>query len=69
MVFKGYAGHFAYDEDLDIYEGIVSNCKDGISFQGKSADDVITAFKDAINEYLELCEKMGKEPQKTFLED
>jgi predicted HicB family RNase H-like nuclease len=68
MVYKGYAGHFAYDEDLELFEGAVSNCKDLIIFQGKSVDAVIIAFKDAINEYIEWCEKMGKEPGKLFLE-
>jgi predicted HicB family RNase H-like nuclease len=68
MVYKGYAGHFAYDEDLDLFEGSVSNCKDLIIFQGKSVDAVMTAFKDAINEYIEWCEKIGKEPEKPFLE-
>jgi predicted HicB family RNase H-like nuclease len=68
VLYKGYAGHFAYDEDLDLFEGSVSNCKDLITFQGKSIDAVIIAFKDAINEYIEWCEKIGKEPEKQVLE-
>ena len=68
MIYKGYAGHFAYDEDLDLFEGSVSNCKDLITFKGRSIDAVIIDFKDSINKYLEWCEKMGKESEKQFLE-
>lgn len=62
--YKGYAGSFSYDEDLDLFEGSVSNIKDLIIFQGKSVDAVIIDFKSAVNDYIDWCEKMGKEPEK-----
>jgi predicted HicB family RNase H-like nuclease len=69
LVFKGYACHFTYDEDLDLFEGVVSNSNEHlITFQGKSVDAVTTAFKDAVNEYIEWRKKMGKEPYEPFLE-
>jgi predicted HicB family RNase H-like nuclease len=68
LEFKGYTGSFSYDEDLDLFEGSVSNIKHLIIFKGKSVDAVIVDFKGSINKYLEWCEKFGKEPEKQFLE-
>jgi predicted HicB family RNase H-like nuclease len=64
--YKGYTGSFSYDEDLDLFEGSVSNINHLILFKGKSVDAVIIDFKRSITEYIEWCEKMGKEPEKPF---
>ena len=64
MIYKGYEGSFSYDEDLDLFEGSISNIKTLIIFKGKSVDSTIVAFKDSINEYLEWCKITGRDPEK-----
>jgi predicted HicB family RNase H-like nuclease len=64
--YKGYIGQFNYDEDLDLFEGSVSNIKDLILFRGKSIEALHLSFQDAINGYIHWCKKMGKEPEKPF---
>jgi hypothetical protein len=66
MEYKGYIGHFTYDEDLDLFEGKVTNVEDLIIFHGKSINSLRFAFQDAINDHLTWCEKIGKEPEKPF---
>lgn len=66
MKYKGYIGEFTYDEDLDLFEGSISNIEDIVLFRGKSIESLRLAFKDAVNEYIDWCKKMGKEPEKPF---
>ena len=67
MEYKGYIGLFTFDEKLELFQGRVSNIKDLITFQGKSMETLKYAFKDAINEYLNWCKKIGKNPEKPSL--
>jgi ribosomal protein S8 len=66
LEYKGYIGVFDYDEDADLFEGSLINIEDLIFFQGKSIESLTSDFKDAVNDYIELCKKMGKEPGKLF---
>lgn len=62
--YKGYIGHFTFDETKNIFYGRVINSHHLIIFQGKSIKETQEAFQDAINEHLEWCKKYGKEPEK-----
>ena len=66
MKYKGYTGHFNYEEDADIFNGNVLGIRDVITFQGRSLDELNTALHDSIDDYYEMCEKHGKEPDKPF---
>ena len=64
MEYRGYIGRFIYNEDREIFEGHVENIRDIVIFHGKSMDSLYFAFKDAIQEYIDWCRKMGREPNK-----
>ena len=64
MKYKGYVGHFTFDEKQNLFLGRVANTHDPITFQGKSVQALHQSFCDAVNEYLEWCEKYGKALEK-----
>lgn len=64
MEYRGYRGQFTYDEDQELFEGRVENVDDLIIFQGKSIESLQFAFRDAIIEYIDWCQKMGRKPEK-----
>ncbi len=66
MSYKGYTGHFKYDDRAEIFHGQVSGIRDVITFQGRSVDELKEALKDSIEDYLEMCEEEGKSPDKPF---
>lgn len=66
MKYKGYIGQVTFDEDAKIFHGEVIGLKDVITFQGESVKELEQAFKDSINDYLELCQERGESPEKTF---
>ena len=40
--------------------------RDGITFQGDSVAEVIQAFHDSVDDYLEFCAERGESPEKPF---
>ena len=39
---------------------------DSITFEGKSVTELKNAFHEAVNDYLVMCQRIGKEPQKFY---
>ena len=64
--YRGYIGHFAFDEKKNIFYGRLANTHDVITFQGKSVKETKQAFRDAVNDHIEWCKKHGKTPEKPF---
>ena len=46
--------------------GSIIGIDDNITFEGKSVTELETAFQEAVDDYLEMCHKIGKEPQKFY---
>jgi predicted HicB family RNase H-like nuclease len=66
MEYKGYVGHVVFDDEANIFHGEVINTRDVITFQGRSVEEIRTAFQGSIDEYLSWCKEREKEPNKPF---
>ena len=66
MTYKGYAARIGYDDDDGIFTGRIAGIRDGVGFHADSVDGLRQAFHEAVEDYLETCAKIGKEPQKTY---
>lgn len=66
MSYKGYAARIAYDDEDRIFNGRIAGIRDGVGFHAENVDDLRTAFEEAVDDYLETCAKLGKEPQKAY---
>ena len=65
--YKGYTGCVEYDEEENYFFGHVLGLKrDGISFEGRTAEELKKDFQDGIDDYLAHCQDNGKEPEKPF---
>jgi Uncharacterized protein encoded in hypervariable junctions of pilus gene clusters len=56
--------HFSADDE--VFHGKILGIDDLVSFEGESVKDLKQAFKYAVEDYLETCEAIGKEPEKTY---
>ena len=52
--YKGYTGHVEFDDEASIFHGEVLDLRDVVTFQGKSVDELFQAFRDSVDDYLEL---------------
>ena len=66
LTYKGYLGQVELDEDVGLLHGQVINTRDVITFQGRSVDELRSAFRDSIEDYLQFCKERGEEPEKPF---
>lgn len=66
MKYKGYRAVISYDEEDRIFIGEVFGISDSLNFHGSSIDELEEAFHDSVENYLEICEKTGKTPQKEY---
>ncbi len=66
LEYKGYHATINYDADDEIFVGEVFGVNDSLNFHGTSILELKEMFKQSIDNYLELCERIGKEPEKEF---
>ncbi|MFM2041731.1 MAG: hypothetical protein RLY86_307 [Pseudomonadota bacterium] len=67
MEYKGYvAGPISFDPDSRTFSGTVAGLKDVIHFEATDADGLVQAFRDSIDDYLDLCAERGESPDRSF---
>lgn len=66
MEYKGYYAKIQYSAKDEVFFGTIEGINDIISFEGVSTDELKTAFCEAVEDYLDMCKRYGKEPQKTY---
>lgn len=66
MKYKGYRAAIGYDEADRIFVGEVFGISDLLSFHGTSIEELEKSFHECIENYLEYCAKIRKEPLKEF---
>jgi predicted HicB family RNase H-like nuclease len=67
LKYKGYiGGRIEYDDELKLFHGRVIGLKSVITFQGSTPEEIEQAFKDSVEDYLEMCREAGEKPEKTY---
>ena len=66
MSYKGYSARVEYDDEDGIFVGRIAGIRDGVGFHADSVAELREAFHDAVEDYIETCASIGKEPQKAF---
>lgn len=66
MTYKGYSGIVQFDDEAEIFHGEVLGLRDVVTFQGRSVDELKTAFQESIDDYLDFCASRNEEPDKPF---
>ena len=66
MTYKGYAARIDYDDEDRLFTGQIAGIRDGVGFHADTVDDLRAAFREAVEDYIETCAKIGKEPQKPY---
>lgn len=66
MTYKGYSARIEYDDEDGILFGQIAGIRDGVGFHADTVEDLRVAFHQAVDDYLETCAKVGKEPQKPY---
>lgn len=66
MNYKGYAARIDYSEEDGLLVGHIAGIRDVVGFHGESVQALRAAFEEAVNDYLDTCTKVGRDPQKPY---
>lgn len=66
LEYKGYHAKVVYDADSKSLHGKIEGIKDFVNFEAEIIADVEKEFHTAVDDYLALCEELGKSPDKEF---
>jgi len=66
MTYRGYAARIEYSDEDRCFVGHIAGINDVVGFHGESVAELRTAFEEAVEDYLEACEKLGRSPQKPY---
>ena len=63
---KDYLATIELDPDAGLFHGEVMNTRAVLTFQGRSIDELTTAFSETIADYEDWCRERGKEPERPY---
>lgn len=66
MNYRGYSARVEYDAQDNIFVGHVIGIRDIVSFHGVTVDELETHFRQAVDDYLEACKRLGQEPNQPY---
>ena len=66
MNYKGYFAKVEFDPEDHIFIGHVIGIQDVVGFHGESVKELETAFKEAVDNYLDACKKLKQKPNKPY---
>ncbi len=66
MNYKGYAAKIEYSDEDDCLIGHIAGINDIVGFHASSVSELHAAFEEAVDDYLQTCEKVGRSPQKPY---
>ena len=59
MEYKDYVGSVEFDDEAGVFYGEVINTRDVITFQGESVEELRTALRESVDDYLAFCAERG----------
>lgn len=66
MTYKGYAARIEYSDEDESFIGHIAGIQDVVGFHGDSVAALRAAFEEAVDDYLETCEKLNRSPQRPY---
>ena len=63
LEYNGYKTRIVYSQEDDVYCGEIINIDDSVSFHSENISTIEDEFHKAVDDYIELCKSIGKEPK------
>jgi predicted HicB family RNase H-like nuclease len=66
MEYKGYLGSVQYSAEDHVLFGKVEHIRSLVTFEGAEVASLEEAFREAVDDYLETCRELGRNPEEPF---
>jgi predicted HicB family RNase H-like nuclease len=64
--YKDYLAAVQFSSDDEVFHGKILGINDLVNFEGTTVKELKKAFAEAVEDYLETCEMLKKDPDKTY---
>jgi predicted HicB family RNase H-like nuclease len=64
--YKGYLGSVHFDEEGLVFHGKIEFIRALVTYEATDARGLLKAFKESVDEYIDLCKKQNIEPETPF---
>jgi len=66
LLYKEFIGTVHYSTKDSVFYGKIEGINDLVTFEGENVKDLKASFEEAVEDYIELCKEIEKEPLKSF---
>lgn len=66
LEYKGYHTKVEFDSVDFVLRGKIEGINDFVNFECENMNDVKRVFEEAVDDYLQFCEEVGKQPDKEY---
>ena len=66
LKYKGYYAVVQYSAEDEVLYGKIEGINDLVSFESDNISDIKSEFESAVDDYIEYCREIGKEPEKAY---
>jgi predicted HicB family RNase H-like nuclease len=66
LEYKGYKARVDFEPEDECFVGRLVGINDMVSFHGTTVAAIKSAFREAVDDYVETCRKVGKTPERPF---
>ena len=66
LEYKGYYTRIEIDTDTNTLRGKIEGISDFVNFESSSVGSLTKDFHDAVDDYLDFCREVGKEPEREY---
>jgi predicted HicB family RNase H-like nuclease len=65
MTYMGYSARVEFDADDAIFLGRIAGINDIVGFHADNVEGLVAAFREAVDDYVASCAKVGKIPERS----
>lgn len=66
LQYNGYIGSVDFSEEDGCLYGKILHINDLVTYEAQTVPELVTAFKESVEDYLATCAEVGKDPDKSF---
>jgi predicted HicB family RNase H-like nuclease len=66
LSYRGYLGRIDFDDEDNLLVGKIVGIEDGVTFHSDIVAELEAAFREAVEDYLETCVKVGKTAELSY---
>lgn len=66
LSYNGYVGSVHFNAEDEVFYGTIVGVDDLVTFEGTTVADLAASFRDAVEDYIALCRRIGKPARKSY---